>query len=333
MRVCSNLLHRHSEPSPTIQCGLTWANSSRDFTGQDQTILHAVDEPSICVLKHLKVDNTLRSYRIAVPSEYKEAASKKWPLIIDFHGRGGSALGQYHNSQYYLSQSGQEYFVVYPNGCHGELDKQGNPARAWQGAHYANPDCNDLHFVSQLLTCIQQDYPIDSKRIYASGKSNGGGFVDTLACSSTGDSFAAFAMAAAALYTESHIPPLECNGSRPRKILEAHGSADSVIPIGGQTDNSTPDNSTPNITLWTELWAERNGCDLEKDGTITYLKWGINTTYSCNGTANMIQQYNVTGLDHCWPSVTDNTDTPKHNGGCLIKTLNFTEAVLEFFAQ
>ena len=271
-------------------------------------------------------NGTQRSYLISVPDDYDEESSNGWPLIIDFHGRHGSPEGQRQNSQYYLNPLGRGYFVAYPLGCLGAGNHGGPPQTAWQGAPYANKSCNDILLTSDLIKDIQCSYNIDRSRIYASGKSNGGGFVDTLACSITGDLFAAFAMAAAALYNDTLIRPNTCIVEPPRPILEAHGACDTTIPINGSRQKKIP-----NIAQWTGRWAERNKCHPDDHREIISASWGRNTTYACNGTQGFIQQYNVTGLGHCWPSMVNNTDT--HLNDCNVHTLDYTQAVLEFFAR
>jgi len=283
----------------------------------------------------MKSNHIYRSYRLSIPSGYNKSSAKTWPLIVDFHGRGGSAESQWNNSQYYLNPTGQNFFVVYPNGCVGapSLKHPDRPERAWQGAPYANKSCNDLLFVSDLVGRIQANYNIDSARIFASGKSNGGGFVDTLACSTTGDLFAAFAMASAALYTDNETSPEPCIGHRPRMILESHGTEDHIIPFLGPYDPIKPNYAVPDISHWTHRWAERNHCARDEDRIITHESWGTNITHSCKDLTNNVQQYRVTGLGHCWPTLGDNKDSynPKHN--CSVHTLDFTQAVLDFFAK
>jgi poly(3-hydroxybutyrate) depolymerase len=41
---------------------------------------------------------------------------------------------------------------------------------------------NDIRFTSDILDKLENDYCVDKARIYSSGKSNGGGFTNTLAC-------------------------------------------------------------------------------------------------------------------------------------------------------
>lgn len=263
-------------------------------------------------------DGRRRRYGVWVPDNYN--ASVQHPLIVDFHGRNGSPYGQYNNSQYYLSTEGQRYVVVYPLGCAGRGGET-----AWQGAKYANCACNDELFISELVPYINQTYCINSSQIYASGKSNGGGFVDTLACSDTGDLFAAFAMAGAAMYTDNQLDG--CNYTR--AIMEAHGTLDPTININGNVSaNGGP---VPNITEWTGWWAQRDGCAASTAPTISNETWGNLTTYSCDDETDVVKQYRVDNGGHCWPTTGANTDS--HLSHCGVDKLNYTAEVLAFFAK
>jgi poly(3-hydroxybutyrate) depolymerase len=78
-------------------------------------------------------------------------------------------------------------------------------------------------------------YCIDNSRIYAAGKSNGGGFVGgVLACDTKlSTKIAAFAPVAGAFYIPNFIEK-GCNPGRPDiPILEFHGGNDGVIPYSG----------------------------------------------------------------------------------------------------
>jgi poly(3-hydroxybutyrate) depolymerase len=106
---------------------------------------------------------------------------------------------------------------------------------------------DDLQFTTYLVAHLQEEYCIDSNRLYASGKSNGAGFVDTLACSDHGDQFAAFAVAAAALYTDSG----KDSCTKKRAILESHGLEDGTIPYhpNGEPGAGGP---LPDIGEWVQ---------------------------------------------------------------------------------
>lgn len=165
-----------------------------------------------------------RKYSIHVPSNYSE--NQQYPTILGFHGSG--SIGFFFEADTLLDS--EEYtgnkIVVYPDGLGG----------AWAGANYSEASVGeDLEFVWDLLADLRQNYCIDSARIYATGLSIGGGFVNTIACNDTvGGEFAAFAPASGSFYTDNNDNHAECTPARvPIPILEFHGGADEDVKYDG----------------------------------------------------------------------------------------------------
>jgi len=213
---------------------------------------------------------------------------------------------------------------VYPQGL------KCNEGTAWEGPSYACPGVNDIDFVSDLLTYLEDNFCIDIDRIYASGKSNGGGFVDTLACSDVGDKFAAFAMAAAALYTDTSFGSCD----KKRAILEAHGDADTTIPYAGGKGLG---GSLPTIGQRVYWWGERD-CGVGEVTTTVEMEEGYEIEkLSCNGgLSDVVEHYQLYApAAHCWPNTEgDNYDAQKIPDGCgNSRALDFTAVVLEWFAR
>lgn len=257
-----------------------------------------------------------RYYSVQVPVAYN--AREKYDLIFDYHGNSDTSTEQYNNSQYYKYTASQQYVVVYPQGLN----------RSWEGPTYAISGSNDLQFTTDLLAHIQAEYCINSDRVYASGKSNGAGFVDTLACSDHGDSFAAFAMASAALYTD--VNRTDC--SKKRAILESHGHNDTVIPYVGGQGKGGP---LPNVGEWVKWWGERD-CGLDAKAQMTGDLGGYNiTSYSCNG-YSVVQHYHFAQLGHCWPNAFGDNYDAIHltSQNCSeVRVLDYTPVVLDFFGD
>ncbi|EMC98305.1 carbohydrate esterase family 1 protein, partial [Baudoinia panamericana UAMH 10762] len=224
-------------------------------------------------------DGHTRYYSVQVPNPYDR--KNPYPLIFDYHGASDTSTIQRNNSAYFNYT--QDYLVVYPQGW----------GRHWQGPAYAHKGVNDTLFTSDLLAHIEDNYCIDPSRVYASGKSNGGGFVDTLACSSAGDAFAAFAMASAALYTDLN----KSSCARRRPILESHGLMDTVINYTGSAKgNGGP---LPNIDSWVSWWGERD-CGPNATPHYDTQPRGYNVTaYSCGDLTDVVKHYEVFDLGHC----------------------------------
>ncbi|KAI5240853.1 hypothetical protein E4T42_08257 [Aureobasidium subglaciale] len=120
------------------------------------------------------------------------------------------------------------YLVVYPQGI----------SLQWQG----DPDAvgyDDVGSTLELLANLSSTLCIDSSRVYAAGKSNGGGFAaNVLACDPQASRiFAAFAGASGAYYpgaTDANcngdVVPLTCNPGRyPIPLFTTHGDSDGQL--------------------------------------------------------------------------------------------------------
>ncbi|MGH3631566.1 MAG: alpha/beta hydrolase family esterase, partial [Sciscionella sp.] len=111
-----------------------------------------------------------RTYLIHLPAGYD--AARPTPVVLAFHGRKGDGS----DIEAYSGIDALDAIAVYPRGLPGADDKT-----AFEGAPYSPPS-DDVLFVSDLLDHLQHTLCVDPDRIYATGKSNGGGFTALLAC-------------------------------------------------------------------------------------------------------------------------------------------------------
>jgi len=147
------------------------------------------------------------------------------PLVLVFHGHGGTARGAAERLQ--IQSFWPEAVVVYPQGLpgvKGRTDPEGKLA-GWQN----NPgefDDRDLKFVDKLLQEIQKSDKFDSKRVYAMGHSNGARFSAVL-WKMRPDSFAAFCCCAG----QGGLMIKDC---QPKPIMMIAGEVDQLVPVTGQ---------------------------------------------------------------------------------------------------
>lgn len=183
---------------------------------------------------------------------------------------------------------------------------------------------NDLQFTSDLLEYMRDNFCIDNTRIYATGKSNGGGFVGTLACAPQGADFAAFAPVSGAFYTDAN--GTDCTPARsPLPILEFHGADDTTIPYAGGRGAG---GQLPSIPTWLSRWAVRDGCSAPPTNTTVDEYGGVvhHTSYNCRGYKGIVQGYKIDGLAHVWPSTESNPD----NKG-VPTVIEATKVIIDFF--
>lgn len=210
-----------------------------------------------------------RSYSIHLPTGY--AKKEQYPLILGFHG--SDSIGLFFEVDTGLSSPlyTANKIVVYPNGIGG----------SWGGPSYAKTTVTeDLDFVSDILRDVRANFCIDSARIYATGISNGGGFLDSIACNKTvGGEFAAFAAAAGSFYTDTNTTKNDCKPARPlTPFLEFHGLVDeSVHYTGGQGEGGLE----PAISDWLNWWALRNNCQSSPSQNSSFGGDVVHFTWKC----------------------------------------------------
>ena len=180
--------------------------------------------------------------------------------------------------------------------------------------------------MGHLLDFLEVNLCVDTSRVYATGKSNGGGFVGKLACSAALSArIAAFAPVSAPFYTAVSNP---CNPARKIiPIIDFHGMADTVAPYwGGDTADGYHRDAIPQVL---GLWAQRQGCHEPMSPTSIMKKpqyW--KQSWSCGtGVEQTIVAYNITGLKHAWPSTHPNDDSS------TATVLDATPIIIEFFSR
>ena len=186
-----------------------------------------------------------------------------------------------------------------------------------------------------IISTISLTYSIDTSRIYACGKSNGGGFTALLACRpDTSSIFAAFAPVSPALYQGTYAFH-NCSPSHPVPILHAHGVEDVITPFFGRTPEGGSFGPEPDVRLWRRQWAERNGCKGRYDGewaqpSVEEVHNGTwEEVWDCEGAE--VRALTVEGLGHAWPSTIglDLTGSPNHTAN-----FNFTsQHLVQFFSR
>ncbi|WP_369218418.1 alpha/beta hydrolase family esterase, partial [Streptomyces flavofungini] len=187
------------------------------------------------------VDGVRRTYLLHVPASYDPRTPT--PLVLSFHGHGRTADYQ----ERLTGMSGLDALVAYPQGMAGTDGKS-----AWQGAPYS-ADVDDIAFTRALIGRLQGTLCVDSRRVYAAGKSNGGGFAALVGCR-LADRVAAVAAVSGAFYPQGG----ECRPRRPLPVIDFHGQADTTIPYAGNAAKGLP--ALPD---WLAGWAERDGCRAE----------------------------------------------------------------------
>jgi polyhydroxybutyrate depolymerase len=260
--------------------------------------------PGESVTEEIVSGGITRTYLLHVPENY--VPLRPTPLVLSFHGHSWDSAYQEELSEF----SGTDAIAVYPQGLVGT-----DGETAWQGAPYS-ADVDDVRFTGDLLDELQRDLCVDPARIYAAGKSNGGGFTGVLACRMS-DRIAAFAPVSGAFYPQGGA----CEPTRPAPILDFHGSLDETIPYDGDAERGLPP-----IPDWLAGWAERNGCD--PDPVTRDVGDGVHQVEhrACDGGAE-VAHYRMDSVAHDWPATHPNPDSDQP------APIDATPLIMDFFSR
>ena len=168
------------------------------------------------------VDGVVRTALVCIPAKAK---TEETPLVFAFHGHGGTMNHAARSFGYHVQWP--DAIVVYPQGLNtpGRLTDPEGKKPGWQSTPGDQGD-RDLKFFDAILETIQHECKVDSKRIYATGHSNGGGFTYLL-WATRGERFAAVAPCAAAA-------PKVQSLLKPKPVLHLAGENDPLVKYAWQ---------------------------------------------------------------------------------------------------
>ena len=234
---------------------------------------------------------TTRTYIVHVPSGYGPAHAV--PLVLEFHGGGGTAQGAEASSGLSPFADQQGFLAVYPQGLPYSIFGAGFTTWAATGPldSYSNY-VDDMRYTSDLLDELQRRYCVDPRRIYATGFSAGGAMTSFLTCGLTGR-IAAFAP----MSGDAYVFEGGCAPRHPTSIIEFHGAADPFELYAGVPAREDPDWRRQGVMEGLTYWAAFDGCAATpetflQNSTALGQRW-----MSCAG-GEAIEHYRIAGLGH-----------------------------------
>ncbi len=210
---------------------------------------------------HLSHDGVERLYLAVSPGA---AADQSLPLVLVLHGGGGNARQAMDNMRLsgLVQRSGA--LVVYPEGTSkrvlGRALATWNAGACCGGA--AEDGVDDVGFLGRVIDDVVSRYPVDARRVYVTGHSNGAMMSYRVGCELSER------IAAIAPVGGQHVAPA-CRPKRALPTLHLHGAADRCANYDGGTcggcfkevfgvgATSWPCASVPDAV---RDWAKAQGC-------------------------------------------------------------------------
>lgn len=272
----------------------------------------------------LKHNGNTRDYYVYVPPQVRNSGTRV-PLVIALHGGGGN--GKISEKMTGFSEKAlQEGFIVaYPNGS-GRL---GNILLTWNTRHccgYAmKHNIDDVGFISAMIDQMVSTMPVDPKRVYATGMSNGA-MMSLRLGSELSDKIAAIAPVVGTMFGDEQRPAM------PVSALIINGATDKHIPLGGgksggKFTDAWDDMLLKPIAYQGLFWATVDGCNLQPkeqspQNGMPVARW----QYACPAGVDVVR-YLMLEAGHSWPG-----GKAGHASGDAPSTaMNATDVIWDFF--
>jgi polyhydroxybutyrate depolymerase len=293
----------------TLACARTNA-----FAPASSPSLHAGE-----TTRKLRYNGLERSYILYMPASVNR--NQPIALVFVFHGGTGNAQSAIRMSGFNEVADQNGFIAVYPNGT-GRLSK--DKLLTWNGgtccAYAQEKNVDDVGFVRAIVADLQLLANIDTKRIYATGLSNGGILTQRLACEAA-DLFAAIAPVAGTL----NFP--QCNPSQTISVIEFHGTDDQHLPYnGGLGSKSLVNVDFTSVQYSIEFWTSFNKCNSQPQTSsfddVQHEIWS-----GCLGSTS-VELYTIIGGGHAWPGGTGGwpgSDQPT-------QTISASQLIWKFFS-
>lgn len=277
-------------------------------------------------LRQMVVDGLDRSYLVHVPRSYD--AKQPTPVVLAFHGAFMNAQVMASFSELNAKSEKQGFLVAYPNGTGPDPRVLFFNAGLFAG-QLANELPDDVKFTATLLDDLARISHVDSKRVYATGMSNGGMMCYRLAAELS-DRIAAIAPVAGTLALERYQP------KRKVPVLHIHGTDDPIVPFDG------PNGKLPGFIRFRSVADTMRQCSTANDcaetPNVTKLpdRFDDGTTVECRTYAPRMDGaevllYVITGGGHTWPG----RERALGQGpiGLTSREISANDLMWEFFAR
>jgi polyhydroxybutyrate depolymerase len=249
------------------------------------------------------------------------------PIVFFFHGAGGSADQAARTYGWVEKARAERFFIVFPEGLGVRPNQPGgfvlNP-RIWRDERGTIPTLvQDVDFFSKLLSKLEEVLPIDKRRVYVTGFSNGAGMTFTL-----GGHFSDRIAAIAPVASQSFAPVGQL--ARPLPVYYIVGTADPLIPFNGGTSTLPWGTARkyPPVQQSADRWAALDGCPPTPE--IVSDRDGVRVERYGPGRGGSEVIYTIVeGNGHHWPGTVE--PLPRMISGPRVDSFSATDRIWEFF--
>ena len=200
-----------------------------------------------------------RHYVLRLPDAWRPGQAQL-PLVVVLHGGGGNASNAEKMTGFTAKGASEGFAVVYPEGS-GSRD---NVLLTWNAGHCCGwaieHHVDDVGFIAALLDHLVATSPIDPRRIYVTGMSNGAMMTHRLGIALS-ERIVAIAPVVGAIFGDEKAP------AQPVSALMINGLLDENVPfaggpLGGRTSFASDGTPLQPALEQGAFWARADGCTM-----------------------------------------------------------------------
>lgn len=231
---------------------------------------------------------------VTIDAPLKLTDGKLYPLVVVLHGYSANGFVQEAYFGMNALPDRDEALVIAPDGTVDSMGKQFWNADA-QCCDFDGKHPDDVAYIGGLIDDVLDTWPVDPKKVFLIGHSNGGFMSYRMACERA-DVIAAIAPLAGL----ASSMPSACNPSRPVNVLHMHGTMDQTVPYG-------PTSAVGELGALGSVnqWAQKNGCSTSRTpaGDLdleTSLPGAETHTYKTDGcpAGGAVELWSIEGASH-----------------------------------
>jgi poly(3-hydroxybutyrate) depolymerase len=213
--------------------------------------------------------NLQRRYILSVPTNYDN--TKPYKLVVAYHALNSNDKSVYSEKYYGLQPlSNNTTIFVAPNGQSGGKPCTGT-GTGESGCGWPNTSDQDMALADAVVQQIEQNFCIDTNRIFASGWSYGASMSEQTACERPlgGTQSAGWGVRAIAIYAVAYLSnSTNCKATKPVAYYATHGTCDSVLTYDGTSRCSTQTMESGGVGI-AKTWAGVDGCTWQLPTKVT----------------------------------------------------------------
>lgn len=263
-----------------------------------------------------------RKYYVHIPVS-KDPSQFKIPLLVMLHGRFGSGLQVMEQTSLNIYADQENFLVVYPDGY----------SRSWADGRGNTPadqeSIDDVGFIERLLDRILREYPVDPKKLFVAGHSNGGFMTQRLLVERSGMFAGGFSVSAhlSLAIVKKYTP------SKPVSVGFMLGTGDPLVPYYGGFVRDGGEILSASDSF--DAWRKWNGCtsqtiETHQDAIEDLTSVDIFQSFPCKENTK-IKLIRINEGGHSWPG--QDQKIPFVKMGNPTKEVDGAKEMISFFKE